>query len=222
MEIDDGIITIDDLPVRTFLVFPQILEPAQVGVVYIAGYVIAGKYRALPTIDIVVYVVHAGNQVFQVLIDQPVCTDLLPNIFHRTVVGNQFAGRGHINPIHVGITNWRRGRGKIDVAGTGVPGHLNDFLTGGSSDNGIINQHDVLATEFQINRIELLANRLFTHFLAGHDEGTPDIAIFDETFPVFNAQLVSHLHGRGPAGVRNWDNHIDIVVGPLSQHFVCM
>lgn len=50
------------------------------------------------------------------------------------------------------------------------------------------------------------------HLLTGHDEGSTDVAVLDETFSVRQTQLLSRLQRRHTAGVRDRYHHINLEV----------
>ena len=79
----------------------------------------------------------------------------------------------------------RRGDAKMHFRGAGIAHHLHDLGRRGAAHDGIVDQQNILAAEFQIDRVEFLAHRLLAFLLPGHDEGAADVAIFDEAFAVF-------------------------------------
>ncbi len=64
-----------------------------------------------------------------------------------------------------------------------------------------------------IDGVELAAHRLLALLLPRHDEGTADVAVLVETFPVLDAQQLRHLQRAGAAGVGHRNDHVDVVVG---------
>ncbi len=136
-------------------------------------------------------------------------------------MGNQLTGRRHINTIDIGITHRGRCGGEVHLSGTRIPRHLHNFLAGSAPDDGVVHQHHILAPELQINRVQLLAHGFLAHFLAGHDEGTADIAVLDEPLPELDPQAVRHLQGGRPAGIRNRHDHVNVVIRMIPQHFLC-
>ena len=126
-------------------------------------------------------------------------------------MGNQFRGRRHIDAVHVRITHGRRCGGKIDLVCPRLAGHLHDLPRGRTTHDRIVDQEDVLALEFHVDRIEFLANRLFARLLSRHDEGPSDIAVLDETLGEADVEFMGQAHRRRPAGVRDRDNDIDLV-----------
>src|SRR5690606_4105516 len=194
------------------------LDLSQVELVDVTGHVVAVKYRAVEPGDGRITFAHRIDQILQILIDQPVGADQLRHLIHGPVVCNQFVGRGHVDAVDVGVTYLWRCRAKVDILRSGFTGHLNDLTAGGTADDGVIHKQHVLATELQLDGVELLAYGLLACRLAGHDEGTADIAVLDKPLTELDAQPVGQLHCGGTAGVRDRDDHVDAMVRPLAQN----
>ena len=123
----------------------------------------------------------------------------------------------HVDAIHVRVAHSRSCRAEVNIFRAGFAGHLNDLLAGGTAHDRVIHQHHVLAAELKFDGVELLAHGLFTRSLARHDEGTADVTVLDEAFAELDAQVVSQFQRSAAAGVRNRDDHIDIVIRALAQ-----
>ena len=65
--------------------------------------------------------------------------------------------------------------------GTRFPSHSNDLTTRRSADDGIVDEEHHLIFKFERYGVEFLANRFLAFRLAGHDEGTSNIAILNES-----------------------------------------
>mmetsp|Transcript_59251 Transcript_59251/g.139740 ORF Transcript_59251/g.139740 Transcript_59251/m.139740 type:complete len:404 (-) Transcript_59251:1158-2369(-) len=109
------------------------------------------------------------------------------------------------------MAHWRRGRCEIDLARTGLAGHLHDLLRGGAAHDGIVHQQHIAAFELHADGIELLAHALLAGALPRHDEGAADVAVLDEAFAVGLADAVGQLHGRRAAAFRDRDDDVDLV-----------
>ena len=72
----------------------------------------------------------------QAIIDRhAIGTDDFADAFHIMAMRNQFVSRRHINTIHIGETNFRRGRGEIHFLGTHIPCHLDNLLASCAAHN---------------------------------------------------------------------------------------
>src|SRR5438270_880941 len=67
---------------------------------------------------------------------------------------------------------------------------------------------------------QLASYGLLALLLAGHDERAADVAILGEAFAVFQVELLRELQRTRAAGIRNGDDDVDIVIGPLAQYFL--
>src|SRR6202000_1373029 len=68
----------------------------------------------------------------------------------------------------------------------------------------------------QIDRVQLAAHRLRALLLPRHDEGAADVAILDESLAILHAQQLRDLHRARTARVRDRNDHVDAVLGPLA------
>src|SRR5690606_24175918 len=198
-------------------VVARLLDPSQIGLVDITGDIPAIEYRAVEVGDLRIAFAHRVDQVFQVLIDQPVCTNQFGHLVAAAVVGDQLLRRRHVDAVDVGIAHLGGSGTEVHLPGSGITGHLDDFPASGTAHDGIVHQQDILAAELQLDGVELLAHRLLAGGLAGHDEGAADIAILDEALAELHPQPVGQFHRRGAAGVRYRNHHVDAVVGPLPE-----
>ena len=119
-----------------------------------------------------------------ILVNERVAVDDLTNFIDRFIVRHQLVFGGHVNAINIWITHWGRSTGHVNLAGTGLARHLNNFTTGGAAHNGIVDQQNITALELAGNHVQFLSHRLLAHCLAWHDEGSTDITIFDKPFAV--------------------------------------
>ena len=90
---------------------------------------------------------------------------------------------------------------------------------GGAAHDGVVHQQHVLAHEFKVDGVELLAHRLLAQILAGHDERAAYVAVFDESFAVWQPRCGGQLQRGGAAGVGDGDDHVNVMVGPLAEDF---
>src|SRR3546814_7155517 len=120
-----------------------------------------------------------------------------------------FARRRHINAVDIWITHRRRCRGEIDFPGASTACHFDDFLRGRATHDRIVDQQHVLATEFEIDRIELLAYRLLALRLSRHDEGAADVAVLDEALAIMHAEPSRKFGTCDTRGIRDRNDDID-------------
>ena len=160
---------------------------------------------------------HGINQCIEVLVDQPVRTDIGIDFLDIALMRDQLAGHGHVYAIDIGITHRRCGRCQVNPFGARLARHLHDLARGGSAHDGVIHQQYRLVLEFEINDIELLAHAAPALFLPRHDESAPHIAVFDKSLAERHSELLRQRQCRRPARLRYRDHHIDIVVGPLLE-----
>ena len=64
----------------------------------------------------------------------------------------------HVDAVHIGVHHRRCGRGEVDLFGAGVTSHFYDAAGGVSADYAIIDNEDISALKFVVNRVEFLAN----------------------------------------------------------------
>ena len=84
---------------------------------------------------------HHIFQSVQFQIGKGVRSDDLTDLLHRSVISDQlFPGR-HIRTEVARIQKWRRADSHVYLCGSRIPKHLHDPVTGGSTDDGIID-HD--------------------------------------------------------------------------------
>src|SRR5471032_2707441 len=218
VQIDDGA---HSLSLDLGGVVTRLLDLVQVVFVHITGHVLAIEYRAVEIVDLdLLAAADRLDQVIEVLIDQPVSADQVGNILRGAVVRDEFMCTRHVDAVDVRVPHsWRR-RAEIDVFGASFTGHLDDLLAGGAAHDGVIHQHHVLATELEFDGVELLAHGLLARSLPRHDESTTDVTVLDEAFAELDAQVVGQFQGSGTAGVRNRDDHVDVVVRALAQDLV--
>src|SRR5476649_800577 len=218
VQIDDGA---HSLSLDLGGVVTRLLDLVQVVFVHITGHVLAIEYRAVEIVDLdLLAAADRLDQVIEVLIDQPVSADQVGNILRGAVVRDEFMCTRHVDAVDVRVPHsWRR-RAEIDVFGASFTGHLDDLLAGGAAHDGVIHQHHVLATELEFDGVELLAHGLLARSLPRHDESTTDVTVLDEAFAELDAQVVGQFQGSGTAGVRNRDDHVDVVVRALAKDLV--
>ena len=186
----------------------------QVVVVDVARHIVAVEHRGVETLDLRVAVAHGLDEIVQILIDQAVGADGFGHLLVGAAVRDQFLARRHVDAVDIGIADRGRRRGEIDLAGTGVPRHLDDLLRGGAAHDGVIDEQDVLAPKFQIDGVELLAHGLPALLLSRHDEGAPDVAVLDEALSVLEVEVHGQLERGRSRGVGNGNDHVDVVVRP--------
>ena len=95
---------------------------------------------------------------------------------------------------------------------------MNNLAARRAPHDGVVNQQDGFILKLQRHRIELLPHRLFPLTLPRHDESAANVAIFHKAFAELDPQFVGQRLPRNPAGIRNRNHDIDIVLGSLSQN----
>ena len=65
--------------------------------------------------------------------------------------------------------------------------HLNDAPHGAASDDAVVHEQDLLATEHLPDRVEFQTQRGVSGLLVGHDEGAPHVTVLDEALAVHDA-----------------------------------
>lgn len=80
-----------------------------------------------------------------------------------------------------------------------------------------VDDQDILPGELEGHGIELSADGFAAGFLAGHDEGTPNISVLDEAFAVGQAKSLGHLQRAHARGFGDGHDHIDIQKAILAQ-----
>ncbi len=201
-------------------VVTRLLDLVQIRLIDVAGNIFAVEHRAIKALDLDLAATDRFDQVRQVLIDQPVSADQIRHVLGRTVVCNQLVSAWHVDAVDVREAHRRSSRAEVDVFRAGFAGHLDDLLARGATHDRVVDQHHVLAAEFQLDGVELLAHRLLARCLARHDKSTADVTVLDEAFAEFHAEVVRQFQCRGTAGVRNRDNHVDVVLWTLAQDFL--
>ena len=182
--------------------------------------------RAFEAGDVAVAFAAGVDQVREVLVDEPVGADDFLDLLDAAAGGDELGGGGHVDAIDVGEADRRRRRGEVDLAGAGVPGHLDDLFRGGAAHNRIIDEQHVLAAKLEVNDIELLPHRFPALGLAGHDEGAADVAVLDEALAELDAKPVGELKRDRAARLGDRDDDVDVLgraqalelVGELLPH----
>src|SRR5690625_5825727 len=62
-------------------------------------------------------------------------------------MGNKFFDGRHINAVNIRVNDRRRRGCKVNLGSTSIPGHLNNLLTRGAPDNGVVHQKHVRSEE---------------------------------------------------------------------------
>src|SRR4051812_8274015 len=102
----------------------------------------------------------------------------------------------------------------MHFTGAGASDHANDFSTGGSADNGIVNQNDPFAIEQVTDGIEFEFNSEVANLLGWLDEGSPDVVITNQGLAIRNTRLGCVSNGSSYTGVgyRNHDIGVNRVL----------
>ena len=160
-------------------------------------------------------------QVLQILIDQPVGADEAADLLLVPTVRYQFRGGGHIDTVHVGVTDRRCRGSKINLVRPCIARHFDNLPAGCAAYDRIIDQQHVLALELQTYGVEFLAHRLLALTLARHDESASYIAVFHQSLAELDIECMRDGLCRYAACIRYRDHHIDIVIRALRQDLVC-
>lgn len=136
-----------------------------------------------------------------------------------TVVGNQLLRRGQINTVDVGVCDLRSTTGQVDLLGSSLTGHADNLATRGTTDNAVINKQDVAVLELSLHGIELAADTLLAGLLLRHNERAEHVTVLHETMAVGLIQVLSDMAGRGSRGLRNGDDHVNVLDDLGSENF---
>src|SRR6185437_15744084 len=186
------------------------LQPLEVFRRDIARDVLAGEAGRVEFLDARILVLAGGDEVLEVLIDEPIGADELRDLIEPPSARDELAGRRHVDAVDVGEAYRRRSRGEIHLAGARLARELDDLRGGRAAHDGVIHQQHVLAAELEVDGVQLPAHRLLPLLLAGHDEGTADVAVLDEAFPVLDAEALCELQGTRAARVRDRNDNVDV------------
>src|ERR1700733_9330185 len=196
------------------------LQPLEILRGDVPGNVEPRETRGVEFLDARILVLAGGNQVLEVLVDEPVRADQARHLLYRAAARDQLAHRRHVDAVDVGEAHrWCRGS-DVHLGRARLACQLDDLRRGGAAHDRIVHQQHRLAAELQVDGVELAAHRLLALLLAGHDEGAADVAILDEALAVLNAEALRQLQGTGAAGVRDGDDDVDVVDRALAQDLV--
>src|SRR5579862_5733253 len=170
-----------------------ILQALQIRGRHVAGDVDAGEARGIEFLDPGILVLAGGNQIVEVLIDQPVRADERADLLQRARARHQLAHRRHVDPVDIGEAHRRGGGGEVHLGGARLARQLDDLRGRGAAHDRVIDQQHRLAAKLEVNRVELAAHRFLALLLPGHDEGAADVAILDEAFAVLDAEALRQL-----------------------------
>jgi len=87
---------------------------------------------------------YGGHQIRDGLIHDPISTNCAGDLLFIAVEGDELGAGGHVDAVHVGEADGRRGRGKVDRGCAGGAEYLYNVTRGGSANNRIVNQEDRL------------------------------------------------------------------------------
>ena len=93
--------------------------------------------------------------------------------------GDQFAPDGKIDPVGAGITCRRAAHDHVDLPCAALPQIPDTVPAGGSPDDRILDDHDLLVGDQRLYRIEFDPDPEIPHRLARLDEGPPHIMVSD-------------------------------------------
>ncbi len=96
----------------------------------------------------------------------------------------------------------------MHLARTCITQQTDDPRTGGSADDRIVDQHHPLVPDGFSNHVQLDPHRILPLALGGLDEGTADIAVFDEPDPIRNTALLGIAKRSIQTRIRHADHHI--------------
>ena len=183
---------------------------------HVAGHVVAVEARRLEFLQRRVDVAHRLLQRFDVLIHEVIRADHARDFFVRAAVRDEFAARRHVDAVHVREFHRRRRRRENHLVRARIARHLHDFVRGRAAHDRIVDDQHVLALELDAHRVQLLAHRLLAHRLARHDEGAAHVAVLEEAFAIFDAQLLRDLHRGRTRRIGNRHHDVDRDVGQLA------
>src|SRR5262245_56061925 len=155
----------------------------------IARWVLAGEARRAESLELRVALLNRLDQVLEGLVEDVIRTDLVRYLFGNLAAGDELVLGRHVDAIEAWVAQGRGVGGKEDLPRACVPGNTDDLPRGVAADDRIVDQQDVLALEFERDRVQLLAHRALALRLVGHDEGTADVAILDKSLAVLDTQL---------------------------------
>src|SRR5688572_4239607 len=158
-----------------------------------------------------IVVLDGAYQVVEILIDEPVGADDVRHLLVAATGRDELRGGRHVDAVHVRITDRRRGRGEEHLARAGLACEIDDLRGGRAAHDRVVDQQYGLALELQADRVQLASHRARTQVVAGHDEGTPDVAVLDEALAVLRAKELRDLQRAGAAGVGYRDHDVDAV-----------
>src|SRR5271154_4762990 len=117
------------------------------------------------------YVKACGLEIFQSLKDDTISSDVFSNCRSAMMImGYKLERRSKVDAINVRMGDWRCATGEMDLLRTCFSCHQDDFSTGCSSHNAVIDEKDVAALEFQGLRVQFASNTSLARFLLRHDE----------------------------------------------------
>src|SRR5665213_2090804 len=104
-------------PAVSGLIRARPLQPIEVLEGYVTGDVLAGETRGVELHDVRIVVLAGGHEILQILVNQPVGADELPDFLDAAAGRHQFTGGRHVDAIDVGKTHRRSGGCEVDFSG---------------------------------------------------------------------------------------------------------
>mmetsp|Transcript_9878 Transcript_9878/g.35202 ORF Transcript_9878/g.35202 Transcript_9878/m.35202 type:complete len:587 (-) Transcript_9878:80-1840(-) len=186
------------------------LQLVQVVLVDVPGDVAPVEARSIKLLDLRVHPEPNLVHVLQVLIHESVRPEILTDLVNGLVSGDELLRGRHVHAVDVGVPDRGRSRRKVDLFGPGSPDHLDNLGHGGSPDDGVVHQQDLLALEDRGHGVQLPPHAQLPQVLLGHDEGPAHVPILHEALPVGQPELGAELDGHGPGAVRHGDHDIHV------------
>src|SRR5437899_2444950 len=196
------------------------LQPPEIFGRDVSGHVFAREAGGVELLDARILVLAGCDQVGEVLVHQPVRADEARHLLHRAAARDQLARRRHVDSVDVREAHGRGGGGEVHLLRAGFAGELDDLRRSRAADDRVVDQQHRLAAELEIDGVELAPHRLLALVLPRHDEGAADVAVLDEALAVLDGEALRELQRAGAAGVRDRDDHVDVVPGALAQDLV--
>ena len=160
-----------------------------------------------------------AHQVVEILVDQPVGADQLRDFLLGAAGGDQLGRRRHVDAIHVREAHRRRGGGEVHLLAPASRARSMICAEVVPRTMESSTSSTFLPRNSRSMAFSLRAHRFLALLLPRHDERAADVAVLDEAFAIFHAELLRDLQGARAAGVRNRDDDVDVVIRPMRRIF---
>ena len=151
-----------------------------------------------------------GDQPVEGDVGEGVDVEVLADLVDGHVVRQQLGAGARVDAVEARPLDGRRRQPEVHLGGPGLAEHADELLLGGAAHHRVVDDHQALAGDVLLQRVELHAHAEGPHLLAGGDEGAPDVAVLDEALAVGDATGPGEALGGGQARLGHAHHHVGL------------